>query len=190
MIDVNSGEAKPPVRGSKYYRKFVLERLAKDHKEASARIHILKAHVSSGRKRKIDVGFLERLVDPVIDAPDDIHHILERQAYRRAWFNSGRFLPEAFDIAEGQDGVRVARERFVKALVDARSGLQSRSSIGPPALTYSRLVVAAIDADETKLFPLLRQFLTSQAWRMLANELKAYDSIAGRLRDLRQTQIN
>jgi hemerythrin-like domain-containing protein len=128
----------------------------------------------------IEEDFVVSLIDQFIDAPDDFHHILERKAYRRAWFRSGRFLPSALDIDEQHATIRGARERLITE-VD-RPARHRRQKLHWAIADYAACARMAIAADERVLFPLLHRHLTNDDWRELATELCAYETIVNELR--------
>ncbi len=124
--------------------------------------------------------FVVSAVDQFIDAPDDFHHILERKAYRRAWFRSGRYLPSVLDIDEQHAAMRSARERLVSELDKPSKG--RRQSLQQAMADYAAHARTTIKADERVLTPLLRRHLMEDDWRELAEELRAYKSVINEFR--------
>ncbi len=163
--------------------RFVLSRWNRDHQHVKASIELLEIRLAGVGAGSTQHQFEHSLADKFIDAPDDFHHILERKAYRRAWFRSGRYLPSALDLDDKHAAMRNARERLVAAMGNQSPDTQVR--LREAFVKYAEHAKAAIDAEERELFPLLRRHLTKDDWRELASELRAYEQIMDAVRSRR-----
>ena len=91
-----------------------LSRLHREHKQADACIEILIQRLATDQLANSDYSWLIKLVDQLIDAPDDYHHCIERRAFRRLRFRLGRVLPRNLDLGNRHEKLRRRRMEVIR----------------------------------------------------------------------------
>ena len=104
-------------------RTLVLDRLRRDHRCIGACIEVLEHRLQVQRIYKGAASFTEKLIDQLLDAPDEFHHHLERSAYHRLCARIGQLVPDALDLVKHQDEIRERRCDICASVMRPRLGI-------------------------------------------------------------------
>lgn len=154
----------------------VLARLLRDHRNSLACVELLEQQLFECGSTPAAPGLVGKLVEQLIDSPDDFHHVTERRLFRRLWLRLGDFLPRYIDLDELHDEHRERRIDVIR--------YWDRDAAMPLANLRMRDALAALCAcvrsqtgtEERCLFPLLRKHLTSDDWSLIEDEVEAYNA--------------
>lgn len=151
----------------------VLSRLRQDHKALLACVELLESQLTENG----DPSLAGKLIDRLIDSPDDFHHITERRLFRRLWLRLGVFLPRYIDLDELHEKRRSRRAAVVGFLDDADSAVFFADAAAREALkSFCDCVREQIAVEEQRLFPLLERRLTQEDWALVEDEIEAYNA--------------
>ena len=155
-------------------RDCILNRLREDHAAALACVTMLRREMSHARQDRLLTGML---LDKLSDAPDDIHHIIERMLFHDLRRRFGPPLIRRFDLDRLHEE---RRERRIEVL-EARNGAGGAFTNSARERTA---VLALCDCAETHamleerlLLPFAERFLSDDDWAAVAEALDAYSEI-------------
>lgn len=154
----------------------VLARLLQDHRSSLACVELLEQQLSESGSTPRNAALAVKLVEQLIDSPDDFHHMTERRLFRRLWLRLGDFLPRYIDLDELHDERRERRIDVIR-FVDRRAAAFLEDGEFRDALTALCLCVRSqTEIEERCFFPLLRRHLTADDWSLAEDEIEAYNA--------------
>ncbi|NOX94857.1 MAG: hypothetical protein GXP04_07095 [Alphaproteobacteria bacterium] len=162
-------------------RTLVLDRLRRDHRCIGACIEVLEHRLQVQRIFKGAASFTEKLIDQLLDAPDEFHHHLERSAYHRLRARIGRLVPDALDLVKHQDEIRERRCDIMRFRDASPFGYMDSADTRAVLRNFCALRRSKIELEEEHLFPLFIKGLHSSDWACLQEEAEAYDAIVATL---------
>lgn len=152
----------------------ILAALRRDHKAALACVELLERQLGEAGAVSGDIALIPKLLDQLIDSPDDFHHVTERRLYRRLWFRMGLFLPRYFDLDELHDGRRDRRIDVMCFLGDDASIFVENARAREALAAFCACVREQTEIEERCFLPLLKRYLTSDDWSLAEDEAEAY----------------
>lgn len=152
----------------------ILAHLRRDHRAALACVELLERQLGDGGAATGDIALIPKLLDQLIDSPDDFHHVTERRLYRRLWFRMGLFLPRYFDLDELHDERRDRRIDVMRFLGDDARVFVEEARAREALAAFCVCVRQQTEIEERRFLPLLTRHFTSDDWSLAEDEAEAY----------------
>lgn len=159
----------------------LLSRLSRDHRASCACVELLIRQLTDVDPGVADVSLVSRLIDQIIDSPDDFHHLTERRLYRRLWYRVGFFLPRQFDLDEMHEERRSRRADVTRRRNKADSVFMKDADAREALLDLCHCVRSQVEFEENRFYPLLRRRLNAEDWAISEEETTAYGALSASL---------
>lgn len=155
-------------------RDCILNRLREDHAAALACVTMLRREMSHARQDRLLTGML---LDKLSDAPDDIHHIIERMLFHDLRRRLGPPLIRRFDLDKLHEERRERRSELLKARDNACETFANSARERRAVLALCDCAETHATLEERLLLPFAERFLSDDDWAAVAEALDAYSEI-------------
>lgn len=150
------------------------------HRKSLAQFELLTGLASHDRLTARDGVLAEALIDDLLAAPDDFHHLLEMRLYAKLQSRKRHLLPKIIDLARAHQDLRRMRREYLDASSgNSCNGAERRKLL----LAFAARLRLQIHAEERRLYPVLIDHLSDDEWSEAAVEMEAFEALRITLRN-------